>query len=839
MPEELHFDCPLPNGMHARPASALVEVASRFSSAVAIFNSRDGSRADAKSVLSIVAADIRLGDPCTVAINGGDESSAAAALGKFLRDELPHTDDEMPPAEVPAGTPALPPCLRNSSAPRLSAHGAVAGIGRGKVVMVRGMDFTGDWVTARAADATAEESSIRKAVETVTADFDRLLEENRTRTEKGLLQAHRAIARDPELLKSMVDFINIHHRSAAGAVAGAAERFSAMLANSASTVLRERALDVQDVCIKLLRVVAGGHVPEANVRLTSDAVVIAETLTPGQFLALDRTLLKGLVLTRTGPTSHTVILARSFGIPTLTGALARAESGLAGQEVIVDGFLGLLVIHPDEAALRYYRLEELRIAGRREASTRHAAPRGCLRDGRCLEVAANIASAAEARDAFAAGADGIGIFRTEMLFCDRDSAPDEEEQYLAYRTVLEAAGEQPVIIRTLDVGGDKPLAYLKLPHEENPFLGCRGARIYQKFEPLLLTQIRAIVRASAHGPAWLLVPMVATVAEIRRVKASVLAVQAECAAAGTPFDPRMPIGAMVEVPAVAYAMGEFSREVDFFSIGSNDLLQYFMAADRGNPAVAGLYNPLHPPFLRFLKLIADAAKAHGKWIGLCGEMGGDLRCLPLLAGLGLDEISAAAPAVAGIKAELARLTSSACDGLLENAMQCESTEAVEALLASFAGHHPEPLIAPDLIVRDIEAATKEEVIKQAVDLLYVQGRTDRPRELEQAVWTRESAYSTGFGHGFAVPHCKSDAVRANSLAVLRLGQPVEWGSLDGRPVAVVILLTIREAAATREHMRVFAKLARSIMHPDFRERIETETDPAALCAFLTDRLSEQ
>ncbi len=402
--------------------------------------------------------------------------------------------------------------------------------------------------------------------------------------------------------------------------------------------------------------------------------------------------------------------------------------------------------------------------------------------------------------------------------------------------MLESSNGEPVIIRTLDIGGDKPAVYLNLPHEENPFLGCRGARIYPKHEALLHDQLRAIVRASAHGPAWLMVPMVSTVREMRELRALTRAVQADCAAESIPYDPEMKIGAMIEVPAAAYAIDELSREADFFSIGSNDLLQYFMAADRGNPAVASLYHPLHPPFLRFLKSIVDAARSNERWIGLCGEMGGDLRCLPLLAGMGFDEISTAIPAVPGIKAELARLGSVACEELLAGALRCDSADAVEALLGSFTGSHSEPLLAPELIVRDIDAASKEEAIKQAVDLLYIKGRTERPRELEAAVWTREAAYSTGIGHGIAIPHCKSDTILANSLAVLRLRAPVDWHSPDGLPVGTVILLVMREADAATEHLPVLSKLARTVMDGDFRERLENETDAEKLCGFLLERL---
>jgi fructose-specific PTS system IIA-like component len=276
--------------------------------------------------------------------------------------------------------------------------------------------------------------------------------------------------------------------------------------------------------------------------------------------------------------------------------------------------------------------------------------------------------------------------------------------------------------------------------------------------------------------------------------------------------------------------------VDFFSIGSNDLLQYFMAADRANSKVAALYDPLQPAFLRFLRMIVEAARRQGRWIGLCGEMGGQTRLLPLLVGLNLDEVSATIPAIPALKAGLASLNRALCHELLLRAEACATAGEVAALLKDFATGGHVPLFSPDLILSEVEAETKEEAIKQAVDLLYVHDRLDQPRLVEEAVWEREAAYSTGFGHGFAIPHCKSAAVRSNSLVFLRLRQPVHWGSLDDQPVRVVILLAIRDADGADAHMKVFARLARQVMHGEVRETIAEEKDSAELCAFLHHKL---
>jgi fructose-specific PTS system IIA-like component len=333
-----------------------------------------------------------------------------------------------------------------------------------------------------------------------------------------------------------------------------------------------------------------------------------------------------------------------------------------------------------------------------------------------------------------------------------------------------------------------------------------------------------------------MLPMVATVEEVRWAKRILAEERARCGAESIAFDAAMPLGAMIEVPAAALGLDALARELDFFSIGSNDLLQYFMAVDRTNARVASLYNPLQPAFLRLLQQIVNAAHAQHKWVGLCGEMGGQARYLPLLTGLGLDEISVAAPAIAGLKAGLAQLALPDCRNLLAAALDCVTADEVAALLEKFAAQRSAPLLDPELVIVDAEAASKEEAIKQGVDRLYVLGRTDRPRVVEEAVWQREAAYSTGFGHGFAIPHCKTNAVQSNSLAVVKLREPVAWGSLDGLPVRCVILLAMRETDCANEHLKVLARLARKVMHEGFRTRLEHEPDAQALCAFLREQL---
>lgn len=830
MPLEQEFICPLPSGVHARPASALEEVTRKFASEFTLLNRRTQRTANGKSILAMVGTDIRQGDACVFKVSGPDEQEAMATLTAFLKDQFPHCDAPLTAATSTEEAP-LPPCLRDAGATIHRGQPVVPGIGRGRVVHFGKFKIPSSLPRNGVTDTEKEWARLDLALTKLNAAYDQRLATARG-IEAALLKVHRSIARDEEFRWSLHAAVVKHKRTAAGAIEQAEASFSKMLADSGSEQLRERALDIQDVCRQLLHEIYADAARDGEIKLTANSVVAAESLTPGQFLTLDRKFLKGLVLASAGGTSHTVILARSFNIPTLAGVAKLSTIRFDEEDAVVDAEAGALVLHLTRAAKRYYTLEDRRLSERRKQAQKMSSRAATTQDGQRIEIAANISTAGEAATAFDAGAEGIGLFRTEMLFLDRSSPPDEEEQFASYRTVLVAAKGRPVVIRTLDVGGDKPLRYLHLPVEENPFLGLRAVRMYPEFEPLFRTQIRALVRASAIGKLSVMIPMIATVDEARWVRSIVTEEQQKCAEEKIAFDPEMSIGAMIEVPAAAFAMETLGQELDFFSIGSNDLLQYFMAADRMNERLGALYNPLQPAFLRLLKQIIDAAKAQGKEVSLCGEMGGQSQYLPLLAGMGINKISAATPSLARLKMELARLDAKVCEQLLKKALTGATADDVGNALEEFSAQASLPLLEPDLVLIHSDAKTKEEAIKQAVDQLFIWGRTDDSQSVEQAIWRREATYSTGFGHGFAIPHCQSSAVRFNSLVLLKPKTPVEWNSLDGQPVRVVILLAIREGQAGTTHMQVLAKLARQVMNDDFRAELERENDPTKLCAII-------
>jgi len=810
-------------------------VARSFTADVVLLNQRTGRSANAKSILSIVGADIRFSDPCLLKVAGLDEDRAMAALGSFIRNTLPRQETIMPAIAVGTGELRLPRGLEKSGAVFRRGTAVVPGIASGKIFHSSGFTVPDGLAVDGVADITAEQRRVCDALDELIAWYGQRANAAGKGIESDLLVAQRSLARDGELRASLLESISSARRTAAGAIADAEERFTKVFSSSENALLRERVLDIRDVCAQLLQRVYGSFASTRTMTLAEDSIVVADSLTPCQFLFLDCRFLKGLVLAEAGTTSHTVILARSFGVPTLVG-VENIKSLAEKTEAVLDADIGVLVTQLTDAAHRYYTMERQRLDGRQSVLRNFGDQRAATRDGHAIEIAANIATVEEADRAFAAGAESIGLFRTEMLFLDRSSAPDEAEQLGIYRRVIESADGRSVIIRTMDIGGDKALSYLNLPAEHNPFLGYRAVRIYPKFEALFRTQVRALIRASASGPLRLMIPMFSSLDEVRWVKKIIAEEQAGCAAEGKAFDKTMQIGGMVEVPSAAFALEEFCRELDFLSIGSNDLLQYFMAVDRADSRLASLYNPLQPSFLRLLKQIVDTARAQKRWVGLCGEMGGQKRYLPLLAGLGLDEISVSAPAIGGLKAELSRLDLPDCQRLFASALACATAEEAGALLDNFSAQHSLPLLSPDLIVINADASTKEEAIKRGVDLLYIHGRTEQPREIEEAVWRREAQYSTGFGHGFAIPHCKSSVVNANSLVVLKFAQPVPWNSIDEKPVRVMILMVIREADGATEHMKIISTLARQVMHEEFRADIEREQDPAGLCALLSGRI---
>jgi phosphoenolpyruvate-protein phosphotransferase len=493
--------------------------------------------------------------------------------------------------------------------------------------------------------------------------------------EAGILEAQALMLEDPALLEGARELI-IQGTAADVAVAETMAPFAAMLRASPDPVFQARAADVDDVVEQIRRALLG--MSEAPAPPSQPSIVVARDLAPSQTAGLDRALVVGFATEQGTATAHTAILARALGLPAVVGIPGLVDAVADGQPLLLDGDEGTVLVDPPADAIRG-------LAG--PATLAVDAEPAVTRDGRRVEVGSNAANLEDARRAAAAGADGIGLLRSEFLFLGSERLPTEDEQVAILESVMAAMGNRPVILRTLDVGADKPLPSLPQPSEANPALGVRGLRLQLLRRPdLLADQLRAALRVAASHPLRLMFPMVSTVDEVRQAKAMLAEVSRDVKAV-TANGPRMPVGIMIEVPAAAIGADLLAREVDFFSIGTNDLTQYLFAADRTNPELGPLADSLHPALLRLIDQVVKAAHEHRRWVGICGEMASDLWAVPLLVGFGVDELSVHPPMVARIKAIVRQLSAADCATVAAAALKLEGGNAVRHLLEQ---RHLEP-----------------------------------------------------------------------------------------------------------------------------------------------------
>ena len=833
---EFAFVCSLSDGLHARPASQLAEVAIEYASDCLITNLRTGSVASLKSVLAILATDIRQGDRCIVQVRGSDEQAAHSALLRFVEQVLPTCDVPLAGLHPTAASTTLPRTLQTAGVKGYFGSPVSRGLGRGKVIPLSGMALPRDLKGRAASDPQSELAQIKRAMAAVRGRIQEKLAHPQSPTEAAVLQADLAIASDVSLSQKLAEHIS-QGKSAGQAVMEAGAFFIDLLRHSESEYIRERALDIEEICLHLLQEIYGVDLQTAAIELREPSVVVAETLAPQQLLGLERQWLKALVLEHSGATSHVVILARSLGIPTLTGVKNARGILSAGQEVVVDAIRGFVVPQSSAAVQKFYEREQKTLELRREFLPVPATGPAITTDGKTLEVAANASSYEELSLAFEKDADGIGLFRTEMAYLQRRRPPSEEEQFAIYAEAARAAAGRPVIIRTFDLGGDKDAPYLNLPPEDNPFLGYRGVRIYSEHHELLQAQLRAILRASAFGQVQVMAPMISSLDEVRQFKASISEAMQDLARKGIAFRSDIRIGVMIEVPSAGFILDQLCAAVDFFSLGTNDLNQYFLAADRDNPKTAELSDVLHPGFLRFLKRIVEEIHAAGKWVGMCGEMAAEVRYLPVLIGLGLDEISLPAPGIPGVKRAVAQLSAAECQRALANIVECEEKSEIEELIErAQPARSAQPLLSKELVLLGSQSKDKEEAMQEIVDAFYIAGRTEDRQRLEEALWSREAVYATDFAHGFAVPHCKTEAVTADSIGVVRLNQAIDWGSADSKPVNMIIMMAMRKSQNPSRHLEIFSKLARKLMNEDFRGHLLTVGNAHDMATYLAQQL---
>jgi phosphoenolpyruvate-protein phosphotransferase (PTS system enzyme I) len=502
----------------------------------------------------------------------------------------------------------------------------------------------------------------------------------------GIFDAHLLVVEDRTLIDEVLRKLQTDLCNVEFVFQEVATHYANTLSQIDDPYLRERALDIQDVTRRVVRNLQG-KAPKDFLALTHPHILLAHNITPSDTATMNRQYVLGLATDLGSRTSHTAIMARSLGIPAIVGLHDASEKLESGREVLVDGYNGLLILDPTPETLWHYgELEHKRslvaqeLTGLRETKS-------TTRDGRHIVLSANIELPEEVEAAPRNGAEGIGLYRTEFLYLNRSTLPSEEEQYTTYRKVAEQVQPHPLIIRTFDLGGDKLAGALDGDDEMNPFLGHRAIRFSLERLDIFKAQLRAIIRASAVGNVKVMFPMISGLEELNRALEVFEECKTELEKEGHEFDPKTEVGAMIEIPSAAMCAERLAREIDFFSIGTNDLIQYGIAVDRTNERVAHLYQPTHPAVVRLLKMVADAGHAHDIWVGVCGEMAGDLALTPLLLGLGMDELSVGASIVPRVKRAVQSLTHSECQKLVSDSLALDTPSAILARCTEMAQAH--------------------------------------------------------------------------------------------------------------------------------------------------------
>lgn len=665
-------------GLHARPAALFVQTAGGFQSAITVRNlTRDTPTVDAKSMFSVLSLGAQLNHQIAIAAEGPDAEEALATISELVERGFGEVEGAPIPTVAPGPQLERAPA-REVVTPRpraeeaqlkpiiLPAKGgemgelrgiiASTGIAIGPAYIYRPETLTVERWTVE--DPEAEWARFAEAVEKGKAEIDAIRSQAAAEVgeaEAEIFTAHQLFLEDPALLDRVRGQIKGEGSNAEAALAETVAGYAELLRGMEGEIFRQRAADVEDVGRRVLRLLLG--VSETSLaELPEPVVVVARDLTPSETAQMDKERALGFCTASGGTTSHTAILARSLGLPAVVGLGEGALSIPDGVPLIIDGKRGLVIVNADESTLAEYGALQEALLTQQVAAKRAAQRPAQTLDGHRVEVVANIGDVASARVALEHGAEGVGLLRTEFLYFDRTTMPSEEEQYAAYRAIADLMGKRPLVIRTLDIGGDKQLPYLDIGDELNPFLGWRAIRLCLDQVDLFKRQLRAILRAGHERSVKVMFPMIADVEELRRAKDILVEVMAKLEAESIPIASEVEVGIMVEIPAAALAADILAEEVDFFSIGTNDLIQYTMACDRTNEKVAYLYQPLHPAILRLIKRVIEAAHAAGKWVGMCGEMAGQPEAIPILLGLGLDEFSMSAAAIARAKALIAAIT---------------------------------------------------------------------------------------------------------------------------------------------------------------------------------------
>lgn len=536
-------------------------------------------------------------------------------------------------------------------------------------------------------DPEAEIKRLDDAVEASKSELELIKQkatENLGEEEAQVFEAHLTILADPELLGQIKDKIKNDKVNAEAALKSVTDMFIEMFeAMTDNAYMQERAGDIRDVTKRIMSHLLGVTLPNPAL-IQEEVVIVAHDLTPSDTAQLDRNYVKGFITDIGGRTSHSAIMSRTLEIPAVVGSGSATTDIQEGEMVIIDGINGDALVDPTDAELADYKQKAAEFAAQKEEWARLKDAKSVSADGKEVLLGANIGTPDDVLGANDNGAEAVGLFRSEFLYMNSNELPTEDEQYEAYKAALEGMSGKQVVVRTMDIGGDKELPYLPLPEEQNPFLGYRAIRICLDRQDIFRTQLRALLRASKYGRLAIMFPMIATVQEFKDAKAIFEEEKANLVASGVEVSDDIQVGMMMEIPAAAMIADKLAKYADFFSIGTNDLIQYSMAADRGNERVSYLYQPYNPSILRLIKNIIDASHKEGKWTGMCGEMAGDQIAVPLLLGLGLDEFSMSATSILKTRSLIKKLDSKEMKELAEKAVSdCETVDEVVSLVKEF------------------------------------------------------------------------------------------------------------------------------------------------------------
>jgi len=667
-------------GFHVRPATKFTQIASKFKSKVVI--RFDDTDFDGKSPLEVMSACIEDGAQFIIQVEGEDEACAIEAIEKTMMEG----EDEIFIA-MPSGKNsnmvsqqddkheeilhAEAADMADEATCTLSGIGAAPGIAIGKAFIFTPLEPKAEKLTV--SDVTAELARFDRAVEEVAQDLTNLITGLPEGEQKDLMSAHRELLKDATILDRIRNAVSKDKSNAEFAILETYHELQDKYSNLKNERIRLRVADIQDICYRLFEKLTG-----VSLRLESvpnDSVVLAKNLLPSDTVQLEPETLRGLITEEGGINSHTAILARSLGIPSIVGAKGVLNQVKSADIILMDGNMGFIWINPSKEIEEIYREKINALKEEEAAYSKYRTMKTKTKDGIKVLIGANLFACKDAALAMKEGAEGVGLFRTEFLYMNSETPPDAESQYKIYRNVLEVMKDNPCTIRTLDAGGDKPIDSLTLPTETNPFLGVRGIRYCLENEDIFREQLRALLMASPYGNLRIMIPMVTLVEEVERTRELLIKEENQLKKEGIPVG-KYKLGIMIETPAAALISRQLAKVCDFMSIGSNDLVQYTMAADRGNPNLKKIYSPYHPAVLQLIRLTGEAAQEHNIPLSICGESASDPLLTPLYIAMGIRSLSVAIPAIPKLRSIICQMDLRRYSGLAEEVLELSTAEKV-------------------------------------------------------------------------------------------------------------------------------------------------------------------